>query len=73
MSNFRKVELSISRGRGYGQYIISANYRGKQINVHTTDSECYDWLNDDSNKSKHIDAKRYAYRCVVSAYENSYR
>jgi len=53
MNTFRKVTLEISRGNGYGQYIVSATYRGKQIQAHTTDSEAYDWLNDDSNKAMH--------------------
>jgi len=53
MNKFRKVTLEISRGNGYGQYIVSATYRGKQIQAHTTDSEAYDWLNDDSNKAMH--------------------
>jgi hypothetical protein len=73
MAKFRKVELSISRGNGYGQYCITANYRGKQIKVHTTNSECYDWLNDDTNKEMHLEAKQYAYRNIVKAYENYYR
>lgn len=70
MTTFRKVKLEITRGSGYGQYIISATYRGKQVKAHTTDSECYDWLNDDSNKELHQEAKKHAYHKIVSAYEN---
>jgi hypothetical protein len=69
MAKFRKVELSISRANG-GQYYLTANYKGKQIKVHTTNSECFDWLNDDSNKEKHLEAKQYAYKTIVNAYEN---
>lgn len=69
MAKFRKVELSISRANGYGQYYLTANYKGKQIKVHTANSECFDWLNDDSNKEKHLKAKQYAYRTIVNAYE----
>lgn len=68
MTTFRKVELSISRGKGYGQYYIHGKYRGKQITVHTTDSECFDWLDDDSNKEKHQEAKRHAYEKIRAAY-----
>ena len=67
MATFRKVQLSIVRGNGYGQYIVIGNYKGKEIKVHTTNSECYDWLNDDSNKKKHQEAKRYAYNTIVNA------
>jgi hypothetical protein len=71
MGSFRKIKLEISRaGSGYGQYIISALYKGQNISVRTTDSECYDYLNDGSNKEKHADAKRHAYNKVVDAYNN---
>lgn len=70
MANFKKIELSIGRGNGYGQYYILANYKNKTIEVHTTNSECFDWLNDDSNKQKHKEAKQYAYRMIVETYKN---
>ncbi len=70
MATFRKVNLEIAKTSGYGQYIITANYKGKEVTVHTTDSECYDWLDDESNKEKHQDAKRYAYNKIVEAYNN---
>jgi len=69
MAKFRKLDISISRASGYGHYIIQCNYKGKDIKVVTTNSECYDWLEDSSNKEKHTKAKRYAYRAVVRAYE----
>lgn len=68
MATFRKIKLEMS-SRGRGQYTISAMYKGEQINVHSTDSETYDWLNDDSNKEKHQDAKRSAYSAIVRQYE----
>lgn len=71
-AKFRKVELSIRRGNGYGQYVISANYKGKYIEASTTDSECFDCLEDDSNREKHQEAKRHAYYKIVSAYENRF-
>lgn len=72
MAKFRKINLSIKRLNGYGQYQIEANYRGKNISVHTTNSECFDWLDDDSNKELHLQAKKYAYNRVVLAYQNRY-
>lgn len=71
MTTFRKVNLEISKKNGYGQYEITATYKGKDIKVHTTNSECYDWLNDDSNTEKHQEAKRFAYNSIKKAYENS--
>ncbi|MDK7375981.1 MULTISPECIES: hypothetical protein [Weeksella] len=73
MAKFRKIDLSIERASGYGSYIIVANYKGKKIRVFTHNSECYDWLDDDSNKEMHQEAKRYAYNQVVKAYENFYK
>lgn len=70
MATFRKVNLEIKKASGYGQYYILATYKGKDIEVQTTDSECYDWLDDDSNKEKHQAAKRHAYNKVVDAYNN---
>jgi hypothetical protein len=70
MTKFRKIELNIQRANGYGQYYLSATYKGKFIKVPTTNSECFDWLNDDSNKIKHREAKQYAYRTIVTAYNN---
>lgn len=70
MATFRKVNLEISKTNGYGQYIIKANYKGEQVKAHTTDSECFDWLNDDSDKEKHQEAKRHAYNKIVEAYAN---
>lgn len=72
MVTFRKVNLNIKRGSGYGQYIVYANYRGRDITAHTTDSECFDWLNDESNKELHLEAKRHAYLKIVSAHNNRY-
>ena len=67
MTTFRKVNLSIVRGNGYGQYVIIGNYKGREVKVHTTNIECYDWLNDDSNKEKHKEAKRYAYHAITNS------
>ena len=63
-ANFRRIDIEMT-SKGRGQYRISAIYKGIQVNVHSTDSETYDWLNDDSNKEKHQDAKRSAYNAIV--------
>ena len=68
-STYRKVALTIERSNGYGTYIISSNYRGKEIKVITHNSEAFDWLDDDSNKEKHQAAKKYCYREVREKWE----
>ena len=70
MAKFRKVEFNMSRGNGYGQYLIHAKYKGKDVVAHTTDSEAWDYLNDDSNREKHNDAKRHCYYKIVNAYND---
>lgn len=69
MATYRKIDLQIRHGSRYGHYIVSAFYRGEYIECTTTDSEAYDWLNDDSNKEKHRDAKRHCYNKIRDAYE----
>jgi len=72
MASFRKVEFTMSRVNGYGQYNIIGKYRGKNITVHTTNSEAWDYLDDDSNKVKQMDAKRHCYNKIVQEYERLY-
>lgn len=70
MAKFRKLDISISRASGYGHYILQCNYKGKYVKVGTTNSECYDWLEDSSVKEMNTETKRYAYRAIVRAYDN---
>jgi hypothetical protein len=70
MANFRKVEIEIKRKSGYGQYEVSALYKGKIVKAHTTDSEMFDWLEDDSDKVKHLEAKQRAYSLIRRTFEN---
>lgn len=60
----------MKRGNGYGQYVIEAHYKGKDIKAYTTDSEAWDWINDDNNKEKHQEALRHCYRKIVETYNN---
>lgn len=71
MATFRKVNLSVFRANGYGQYIVRATYYGKEIIARTTNSEIFEWLNDASNKAKHIDAKRSAYMLIRNTHEQA--
>lgn len=70
MATFRKVNFEMVRTSSYGYYKIIATYKGKKIEVITTDSEAFDYYNDDSNKEKHQDAKRHCYNKIVEAYNN---
>ena len=59
MATFRNINLLIRKTSMYGRDVV----------VYTNDSECFDWLNDDSNKEKHLQAKRHAYSKVVEQYK----
>jgi len=69
MATFRNIDLMIRKTSIYGRYVINAKYKGRDVIVYTTDSECFDWLNDDSNKEKHLQAKRHTYSKVVEQYK----
>lgn len=70
-ATFRKVKLSIGQSTAYGHYTIHATYRGKHLTATTTDSLAFDYLDDDSIKELHTDAKRHCYQKIVEAYQNS--
>jgi hypothetical protein len=66
MQSFRKVKFTMEKSSGYGQYIIQGTYNGKDVKVHTTDSEAWDWFNDESDKKKNMDAKRHCYMKIIN-------
>lgn len=68
MTTYRKTPLECIRGNGYGQYLIRATYKGREIIAPTTDASIFDWINDDSNKAKHQEAKRAAYLRIKQAH-----
>jgi hypothetical protein len=69
INSFYGIEFKMRHATSRGRYVIEARYRGKDICAETTDSEAYDWYDDDSNKVKHRDALRHCYHCIQRAYE----
>lgn len=70
MVKYKNIQFDISKvSNTYGRYFIRAKYKGRDVVAQTKDSECYDWLNDDSNKEKHLQAKRHAYSKIVEQYK----
>ena len=67
---FKVENLSISRGNGYGQYYVTATVNGDKIKAHTTNSEAFDWFNDDENLEKHEEAQEYCHDLAVRTWEN---
>ena len=64
------VDVKVRRADGYGQYFISGVVEGVEVKVRDTNSECFDWIDDDSNIEKHIEAKEYAHRKLCRTYED---
>ena len=56
------IEIEIEK-TGYGQYII----RGGKVAVHCTDSEIWDWCDDEENPTKMKEAQRAAFRAIVNS------
>lgn len=66
-SSFRKIKFSIER-TGYGQYTVKANYRGREVAAHCTDSLVYDWLDDEESQENRNSARRICYELIRSNY-----
>lgn len=63
-------DVKVTRANGYGQYFISGVVEGIEVKVRDTNSECFDWIEDDSNPDKHQQAKEYANNRLCRAYED---
>lgn len=72
MQKFKKVEMEMEPAEryGYGHYYVKAYYRGKEVIALTTNSEAWDYFNDESDKGKHRDALRHCYDKIVMEYNN---
>lgn len=66
---FNKVSFTMT-SLGRGQYRIEAEYKGRYVATHSTDSEAYDYLDDDSDPQMHKDALRHCYRKIREEYES---
>jgi hypothetical protein len=55
----------------YGHFELSGIVNGNTIKIITTNSEAFDWLNDDENEEKHLEAVAYCNRMLEMAYNNN--
>lgn len=70
MNTYKIEDAQIKRGNGYGQYIITGTVNGENVKTRTTDSEAFDWFNDDSNPEKHEAAVYHIQMALKIAYDN---
>ena len=61
--------VSMAIGNGYGHYIITGNVNGTEVKAETTDSEAFDWLNDESSPELHMQSIEHCTNKLVLAYE----
>jgi len=66
------TDLGIARKSGYGQYQVSGYVNGTLVKAHTTNSEAYDWFNDDSDAEKHAEAVNYCHYLIEKTYNDKY-
>lgn len=67
-----KIEnITIRKKNGYGQYLITGIVEGIEVSSHTTDSEAYDYLNDEEYPEKQSEAIAHCKWRLEEAYCNS--
>jgi hypothetical protein len=69
--------ISMIKASGYGHYFITLKgafdfEEMEDLRILTTDSETYDWYNDDSNQEKHLIANDNMLRSILRSYNNEY-
>lgn len=77
---YRNTEIEINRTHMYGRYEVRANYRGKTLTEITSDSEMYDYCNDDEPRNlpqtaatkRMMACRRQAYNLIRERYKDLY-
>lgn len=61
--------IQIKRTSSYGHYRITGEVNGTEISCITTDSEAFDYLNDEDYPEKKLEAKAHCETKLIAAYE----
>lgn len=61
--NINGIQIQMEQ-KGYGQYTLRATIDGQALSAHCTDSEVWDWIDDEENEAKHEAAKATALRLL---------
>lgn len=62
------TQISMSKTTRYGHFELSGMVNGERVSVITTNSEAFDWYNDNENEEKHAEAIAYCERTLTNAY-----
>lgn len=69
--NAMKIEnIEIKRTSSYGRYMVTGIVNGIEVRAITTDSETFDYLNDEDNEYKNAMAIAHCECKLIEAYEN---
>jgi len=66
----KTTEIKIERTRSYGHYRITGMVNGIEVSAITTDSEAFDYLNDEDNEYKSAMALAHCEIKLIQTYEN---
>lgn len=69
-TNYKIENTGIRKASGYGQYIVYGEVEGVYLEVRTTDSEAYDYFDDENYPEKQQDAIDHVNMKLELAYEN---
>lgn len=67
--SYNNLIFKMEKTNSYGCYLITGRYRGKEIKAFTTDSQAWDWLDDDSDKDKRDAARLHCYVMIRDEYD----
>ena len=66
----KTTEIRIERTKSYGHYRVTGTINGTEVSCITTDSEAFDYLNDDENSDKQAAAQAHCEMILELTYEN---
>jgi len=64
------TEIEMKRTRSYGHYRIIGLVNGTEVTCITTDSEAFDYLNDDDYPEKQEEAQAHCERKLIETFNN---
>jgi hypothetical protein len=64
------TEIEMKRTMSYGHYRIIGLVEGKEVTCITTDSEAFDYLNDNDYPEKHKEAIAHCKRKLIETFKN---
>lgn len=64
------TEITIKRTKSYGHYRVTGTINGTEVSCITTDSEAFDYLNDEDYPEKQAAAQAHCVLLLTLTYEN---